>query len=243
MKPIGILLDYDDVMVDFVGAMCRHFSVAYDSITNWSCAKLCGVTQPKWDDWLTTRDANFWKGLKIQPWAKDLLTFARSLAPVAICTARKSSSGAVASVAPSIRKNFGDVEWVITDSKYLLAKPGCVLIDDSEAKIEAFAKAGGQTILFPRPWNSNRRHTANAYAYTCRKLAELVNPDDEWNLRVKIPGRTECWTAEASVCDIELQNDPIEITDYGDSWRRFIPGLNSWTATVRGYGSPTRCAC
>ncbi len=45
-------------------------------------------------------------------------------------------------------------QYLIGWQKHLLARPGALLIDDSDKNVDAFQKAGGQTLLVPRPWNS-----------------------------------------------------------------------------------------
>ncbi len=45
-------------------------------------------------------------------------------------------------------------QYLMGPQKRLLAKPEALLIDDSDANVNAFERAGGRTILVPRPWNS-----------------------------------------------------------------------------------------
>ena len=44
--------------------------------------------------------------------------------------------------------------FFITPNKQLLARPECLLIDDSDSNIEAFRGCDGEAITLPRPWNS-----------------------------------------------------------------------------------------
>lgn len=45
-------------------------------------------------------------------------------------------------------------KYTITKQKADLAKPDRLLIDDSDAEVNAFREAGGLALLVPRPWNS-----------------------------------------------------------------------------------------
>ena len=46
-------------------------------------------------------------------------------------------------------------QYMLGSHKYLMAKPGVVLIDDSDVKCTKFIEAGGDAIVFPQPWNGN----------------------------------------------------------------------------------------
>jgi len=43
---------------------------------------------------------------------------------------------------------------IFISKKYLLSKPGAILIDDNEIACMEFAAMGGSSILFPQAWNS-----------------------------------------------------------------------------------------
>jgi len=51
-------------------------------------------------------------------------------------------------------------QLVITKSKWTLATPDNLLIDDSDKNVNEFRNYGGKAILFPRPWNS-----LNSFSY------------------------------------------------------------------------------
>lgn len=54
-------------------------------------------------------------------------------------------------------------QYLITPHKYLLARVGTLLIDDSHDQCLNFTRHGGETIVVPRPWNPN--HTWNTEEY------------------------------------------------------------------------------
>lgn len=51
-------------------------------------------------------------------------------------------------------------QYLMGPQKHLLATSDSLLIDDSDANVDAFRAHGGQALLVPRPWNS--RHKADA---------------------------------------------------------------------------------
>jgi hypothetical protein len=71
--------------------------------------------------------------------------------------------------------------YMLGSHKHLMAKPGVVLIDDSDAKCEKFIEAGGGAILFPQPWNSNydqidaRKPYGSRLAFVENQLDEISN--------------------------------------------------------------------
>ncbi len=48
-------------------------------------------------------------------------------------------------------------QYLLGPEKFRCAKPGALLIDDSDENVEKFFIKGGQTILVPRPWNSRHK--------------------------------------------------------------------------------------
>lgn len=54
-------------------------------------------------------------------------------------------------------------QYLIGPCKHLCAKPGSLLIDDSDNKVASFEEHGGEAILVPRPWNSLHGRDPVAY--------------------------------------------------------------------------------
>jgi 5'(3')-deoxyribonucleotidase len=63
-------------------------------------------------------------------------------------------------------------QFFIGSQKYLLARPGALLIDDAEHNIKAFKEHGGQTLLVPRPWNS--LHDVNTIEHLTEAFRKLL---------------------------------------------------------------------
>lgn len=56
------------------------------------------------------------------------------------------------------REGIGFRNFILTRHKYLCAKPDTVLVDDTIFQCEEFFQHGGNTILFPQPWNGHEGH-------------------------------------------------------------------------------------
>lgn len=232
-----IFLDLDDVLADFVGGVAESFDVPYESINAWDMSHALGCSKEEVRAWISSRSQKWWNRRPPHPWHKDLIAFCRSLAPTTVATARYGN--AAAAVPSWLKQHVGDdVDWAILDHKYLLAQTGRVLIDDSEKKVEAFRQAGGHGIVFPRPWNSQRKHWRSAYAHVCRELASLVSPDD-WNLKIRVPGMDQRCTAEAGSISVDMQCDVHEWRGAADRGARYIPGPRSLSIEVHGVGEMT----
>jgi 5'(3')-deoxyribonucleotidase len=68
-------------------------------------------------------------------------------------------------------------QYFITTHKWLLGRPGDILIDDSAANCAKFEDMGGDAILVPRPWNAPQLgcHVSrlSAYEFISRRLTDL----------------------------------------------------------------------
>jgi hypothetical protein len=60
-----------------------------------------------------------------------------------------------------------------------LAGPTRLLIDDGDHNYTSWTEAGGQCILFPRPWNSNNSLAFDAVPYFLNRMHSMVQ---EWSL-------------------------------------------------------------
>ena len=163
------VLDLDGVLVDFVADAYKHYGLAYkyDEYPNVlglydNCPPPnCNMTVREFWDGL---GEEFWENI---PWLHDgheILTMVEDVfGRENICL--------LTSPLPNYSNIVGKMKWVARElpqyaQRYLVgpaksfcAGPNTVLIDDADFNVEAFAEAGGQTILVPRPWNS--RHSTD----------------------------------------------------------------------------------
>lgn len=156
-----VLLDLDGVLVDFVKGVCKLHGKEdpYTDEKNhgvWNLETIFGIELTQ-----------FWKGMEHDFWynlpamqdAFEILEAVESVVPPAdICILSSpslnpgSATGKIAWIErylPAYRRRF-----LLGPKKDFCANPRHVLIDDYDANVAKFAKAGGKTILVPRPWNS-----------------------------------------------------------------------------------------
>lgn len=171
-----LFLDLDGCLVDFCDPAYRVHG------------RTCAVNEPSkydfFEDWGMTADEfwepidrlgpDFWINIPRYPWFGELVDLCRC-PQFTIATTPSRHANSTAGKLMAIQAMFGAHfrDYLITPRKWLLGGPGRVLIDDNEENCEKFVSHGGEAILFPRPWNENREHSADPLAYTKRRLIAL----------------------------------------------------------------------
>lgn len=61
-------------------------------------------------------------------------------------------------------------QYSVTPRKRFSSNPEALLIDDCEENVNEFRERGGQALLVPRPWNSNRRWGGVPFLETLREI-------------------------------------------------------------------------
>lgn len=170
-----IFLDMDGVIVDFMTSSLELHGGGH-LLETWPPGEkdahtLLGITRGQFWKKLDAAGAQFWSDLPPYPWTFDLLSLLRRIAPVTILTSPSMSHDCPGGKILWMRKHLGKGfrDYLIGPSKHLLAHPDTLLVDDKESNVEKFRSAGGQAILFPRPWNSNH-HELDPLEYVRRQL-------------------------------------------------------------------------
>lgn len=184
-----VLIDMDGVLVDFARPALAQFGQlgVYD---NWPPGEydiegVAGVPQDEFWAVLDNEGPEFWAGLPALPWALQLCYLVRNKVLNGFHIATSPSRAPASSMGKVhwLQKFFdpGFRRYMLGSHKHLMAKPGVVLIDDSDEKCEKFIEAGGSAILFPQPWNANHELVRADEQYGGRldfvkaRLAELSN--------------------------------------------------------------------
>lgn len=158
-----VFLDLDGVVADFVSAVLDLHSLTPEEVLpnmkgSYSIDKILNVSPTRF--WKIIEEAPyFWEALEKTEEADQIFALLlKKFEPSQIyfLSAPSLSSDSHWGKAEWVRKHYPEYlnRLILTGHKHLLASRDAVLIDDSDKKVEAFRKAGGKAILFPRPWNS-----------------------------------------------------------------------------------------
>lgn len=157
-----ILVDMDGVLVDFVGGSFRALgrSVPFDEI-RWDYYSQLGMTEDDFWHAIHAIGSDFWSNLDPLPWCRDLIRIVGEICPTwEIASTPSKHPSAQSGKAEWLDHYLGNgqsfEDYNLTRRKWRLAKPGVVLIDDNDKNCRQFCDHGGESVLFPQPWNANR---------------------------------------------------------------------------------------
>lgn len=164
---VTVLIDMDGVVTDFVRPAARLFGTEFADLVEsgrWAPGtfdmyEALGVGRSDFYGTLDAAGGQFWRELPAYPWARRLLDLARRLAATYFCTApilHPECAGAKIEWLRAFTGNPRYNDYVVTKHKQLLANRRTVLVDDSDANVDAFREAGGLAVQVPAHWN--RRH-------------------------------------------------------------------------------------
>ena len=93
----------------------------------------------------------FWTNLPLLPWAKELWAKLNEEYPESVyfCTSPSNHPDSSYGKAKWIWKHFKTNKFVLTNHKYLLAKPDTILVDDTPKKLRKFEEHGGLVYKWP----------------------------------------------------------------------------------------------
>lgn len=184
-----IYLDMDGVLVDFVGRACEVHGKSVSDVTSWDFfADAWGMTADEFWSKINAEGRAFWADLDPLPWADELLELVTRYDPeFTICTMPSRDPECLAGKGDWLARKLGASfdRCIYARVKSDFAKPGRILIDDSDANITGSDKvlgwipAGGHGVLFPQPWNALaalRRTGECPLQHVRRELAKLL-PD------------------------------------------------------------------
>lgn len=158
-----ILLDMDGVCCDFTGALLKMFGKTekdYLYRMGYSRGKhpydilqeTCAVTAQEFYE-AYSKTPGFYENLEPFPWFHELWRGLNQIQDVYFLTSGPSVK-AFSGKAAWVEKHLGE-QYVrrcivcAAEAKCGMAKPGNILIDDTDRNIEQFREAGGQAFYFP----------------------------------------------------------------------------------------------
>ncbi len=174
-----VFLDLDGVCVDFVSAACRLHGTTPEQIDWHTCgfyiADGLGLSRDQFWEPIRQAGSAFWRDLEPYPWLGELLEAVEG-AEVHVCTSPSRDPASLMGKVEWIYRHFPrhlHRQFVLTQQKHLLARPGRFLVDDAEFNAEAWENAGGSPILFPRPWNAASAEATDPVAAVRRALQDV----------------------------------------------------------------------
>lgn len=185
-----VLIDMDGVLSFFVHGAAALWDLTPDDLyPHWDpgsydmeplLTKATGAAQPitPAQFWRPINDTpGFWRNLPKLPWADELVRFVRGLTEdFWIVTSPSRCPGCIREKEEWVEAHFEVPHWrvVPTGQKHLLAKPGVLLIDDSDANVEKFRAEGGAAVLFPALHNAGHPFRADPMAVVVPRVTRYA---------------------------------------------------------------------
>ena len=179
--PLGLLVDMDGVLVDFVTAALRlhdRLEVLEDwPAGEWDMPEAMGISSPEFWGSISEAGADFWASLEPYPWCDELLELVQSTGPWCILTSPSGDPFCAAGKITWLQKRWGRGfrDFLIGPPKWICARPDQLLIDDNDTNIDNFRDRGGHGILFPQPWNRNHGLVEDRMGYLREQLQQAVS--------------------------------------------------------------------
>lgn len=173
-----IYLDMDGVLANFAKFACTWLG-QQNLLDFWPN----GVTHI--DDALGLKKGEKWNLLpketfqRLEPTKefKEIVSLVTSVDPLFhICTSPGPWAWAATDKINWLRKYIHPEfkRYVVVKDKTCVAKPGAILIDDSDSNINAFIREGGQGVLVPQPWNRDNQLTSSRLELVKIRLKDAI---------------------------------------------------------------------
>jgi len=156
-----LFLDMDGVLADFDKGIQDWYGITFSKREKrvWDYDYKAHNLTAK-DFWEGLRH-EFWEDLEWLPEGRGLFAMLSRFDPVIVTAPPWSSPGAVEGKAAWLKKHLPKLwkerRFAFASNKFHFAFKGAVLIDDREENVDKFVAADGDAILYPQPWNRNRR--------------------------------------------------------------------------------------
>ena len=174
-----IYLDLDGPMVKWTDGAFKLFGEEltperFMSI-DVNAAEALGVEKSEVWARISKAGTKWWAELEPHPWARSFYEELSRIDEVVILSSPSHIPAAAAGKVKWMKSFFGGNfrQYILTKRKDLLAKPGDVLIDDTNKNVDKFNQNGGNGILFPRPWNRARKDSHRAVDKVLNTLTQL----------------------------------------------------------------------
>jgi len=155
---LSIFLDMDGVLVDIVGPILDLYSSRH-LLDEWPKGSydldvILDVGRGELWERVNAMPVSWWEWLPAFPWLDTLWEGVQQFGPVSILSLPQATGACTEGKLRWLDRRIGPgPDVVLCGRKERLARPGAVLIDDSDHIIRDWEAAGGHGILFPQVWN------------------------------------------------------------------------------------------
>lgn len=164
-----VFLDMDGLLVNFVGGAlaAHHRPDATLTAGEWHIAKSLGLTEKEF--WAPLQGIPFWAELQPMPDMSQILAIIHELFGLQRCYLLSTpclDDACYTGKALWVEQHLPDFQrrLILATQKFPLARPGALLIDDSDNNVRQWRLCGGDAILLPRLWNSHHHSMNQALA-------------------------------------------------------------------------------
>jgi 5'(3')-deoxyribonucleotidase len=157
-----VYCDLDGPLVNFVKGAFDLFNQEVPEVwpeNEWNIENILGVSKKEFWKFIDNAGHHFWANLEPTPYFNDLIKLVSDIDPefhIITSPARNPDSvkGKMIWMQRNLSWSFRRFIFISSESKHHFAGPGRILIDDKPSNIDQWTKAGGNSVLFPCPWNS-----------------------------------------------------------------------------------------
>ena len=184
---ITICLDMDGVTTNFVKGVAQVFGKDYDRlIAEWPKGQELVYVQlglPSvahiWNA-INPLGERFWIELEEYQHFQSMYERLARFGDVVFLTKPSNHPASVSGKLHWLQGRFGSTfrNYIFTKRKELMAQPGTILIDDTPGNCLKFTENGGDSCLFPQPWNSGATFLLpeeSVLDYTIRQVELLLS--------------------------------------------------------------------
>lgn len=181
---VTILLDMDEVLVDFVSAAIALHGQDRETVYarwkpgKWSMTEPLQLTPDQFWEPIHRAGADFWVNLEPKPWIEELIKIVEQYTRNWHVVTSPSRCPTCYDGKVRWLKNYfgpGFDRFAITPHKHLFAKPNTILIDDRGENCRKFEAYGGDAIIFPAIQNCLHWRRDNPLEFVSGQLAAILS--------------------------------------------------------------------
>jgi len=157
-----IFCDCDGVLSNFIGEAAAAWGRQGYVAPRWNFFEDWGLTEEQFWARIDGQGEDFWTFMQPMSDYQEIYQMCSYFADeVVILTSPPRAHWAWSGRVKWIQRMFGgpafrDFSLTPSGLKHLFAAPGRLLLDDSTPNVDQFKAAGGDSLLWPQPWNENR---------------------------------------------------------------------------------------